>query len=162
METADKLTLDEVPEKGKDSNIRKYEIVVHGIKGTSNSLFASEIGKKAEKLEHAAVERDLEYIYKHNPELINDVLKLTEEISKVLKEVEDDNPKPLKNKPDPALLSDIIAGCKVFSINSVNAAIEKLEEYQYETDNELVGWVRENIKTMKFKEIADKLSDYIK
>jgi len=43
-------------------------------------------------------------------------------------------------------------------MNNVDEAISELEAFVYETDGELVGWLRENAELSNFDEIVERLS----
>ena len=124
-------------------------------------FFANEIGKKAKELEKAAIAGDLKYIKKHNAAFIKKAQKLIDDIDKMLKDIDSDNPKPKKDKPEDTVLSEMIAACEIYSMSGVNKAMEKIDSFQYESDDGLVDWLQENVKLMKFTEIAEKLSALI-
>ena len=67
------------------SGLVDYEIIVHGIKGSSYGICANEMGKQAEALEMAAKKGDTETILSANAGFILQMEKLLEEISKYLK-----------------------------------------------------------------------------
>ena len=141
-----------------EANLPDYRIAVHSIKGTSFSIFADEIGVKAKELEVAADAVDLTFINEQHPLFLEKVWKLVNDLEVILKEIEDNNPKPLKAKPDEAVLRELCEACKVFSMNGVNAAMEKIDEFEYNADDGLVEWLKEKVKLMKFMEIVEKLS----
>jgi hypothetical protein len=39
-----------------------------------------------------------------------------------------------------------------------NAAMTEIEEYQYDTDGDLVKWLRKNVDVVNFQEVAERLS----
>ena len=156
---ANTRSLFETLEDVSRENLRDYEISVHSIKGTSFSIFADETGKKAKELEEAAIEGNLDFIKKHNPGFLEELRAFVEQIETMLASIDDENPKPQKDKPDLDVLAELLAACKIFSMTGVNAAMEKIESYQYTSDDGLTQWLREKIKIMKFAEIAEKLNE---
>jgi len=138
-------------------NLDDYIVSVHGIKGSSNSIYAEIIGSKAEALEKAAKEGKIEYIIINNTVFIEAVEKLIHAISDILKLIDEENPKQKKDKPDRELLTMLLAACEAYDMDGVDAAIGKIEEYEYETDGGLTVWLRENVDQMNFVQIKEKL-----
>jgi len=76
----------------------------------------------------------------------------------MLKNVDAENGRPTKNKLDGAILSKLRTACEIYDVDGVNEAIAVIENYKYETDNELAIWLTENAKLTNFRQIVDKLS----
>jgi CheY-like chemotaxis protein len=144
-------------------NIASYRIKVHGIKGASYDIYAEQIGKKFEKLENAAVAEDVEYINKHNTSDIASARKLLAKIDALLQVVKEENPraesKPKKDLIADNLLIELSTACKSYDVSAAEQAMEDIEEYDYETDKELSGWLRENVDLINFAEIVERLDD---
>jgi signal transduction histidine kinase/CheY-like chemotaxis protein len=77
------LMLDKIRVFSAES-IKDYMITVHGIKGSSYGICANETGKRAEALEMAAKQEDIETILANNGEFIDETEKLVERISRFL------------------------------------------------------------------------------
>ena len=135
-----------------------YEIIVHGIKGSSWGICADEIAELAEKLEKAAGEGNYEYININNKNFIEITRKIITDIEKMLEEIHVIHRKPRKEKPDQELLEKLRDACINYEMNIVDEAITELEKYEYELDNELVVWLRQNVEQTNFDEIAEGLS----
>ena len=148
--------LDEI-EDVKEDNLVDYRIIVHGIKGTSYTIFADQIGKTAEGLEKAAKAGDFSYIEMHNQLFIESTRKFIAELDVFLSTMNSENVKPKKDKPDDEVLSKLLAACRSYDMDGVDAAIAEIGKYQYESDNGLVEWLLENVETLSFEEIARKL-----
>jgi CheY-like chemotaxis protein len=65
-------------------SIGEYTITVHGIKGASYGICATETGRQAEALEMAARRNDIENILANNQRFIGETEKLVERISRFL------------------------------------------------------------------------------
>ena len=76
--------LDQMREVTADT-LADYAIVAHGIKGSSLSICADELGHRAEKLEHAAKAGDYEYIRSNNEDVIKLAQNLIAQMSEMLK-----------------------------------------------------------------------------
>ena len=141
-----------------ESELADYTIKVHGIKGASYDIFAEQVGKNAEKLEKAAEAGDFNYISKHNPAFLNSVQKLIGNIESVIIAINTENPKPKKDHPESQLLLKLLAACKKYSMDGVNTVMTELEKYQYESDDGLVDWLRDQVDMTKFSRISERLS----
>ena len=140
-------------------NLKEYEIIVHGIKGSSRGIFAERLGNLAESLEKAASIGDYDYIIVNNKNLKDTTIKLVEDINEMVDEIDADNLKPVKGKPDGEVLNRLRQACQNYEMINVDAALDELEAFDYESDGELVVWLRENAEQMNFDEIIERLSD---
>jgi PAS domain S-box-containing protein len=141
-----------------EDRIGDYEIIVHGIKGVSFDIFAEELGKSAKALENAAKEGDFKYIALNNRPFIENAEKLITELAAVLSQIDADNPKPQKDKPDDEILSKLLAACKNYDMDGADNAMAEIEEYQYTSDGGLAVLLRDCVNVMDFQQIIDKLS----
>ena len=153
--------LDDI-ESVNEETLDSYKIKVHGIKGTSFDIFAEEIAKEAKDLEMAAKSGDYEFIKKNNPFFIENTRYLIFDIKDMLKNLDSENPRPVKDKPDKEVLLKLINACNDYDMDGADEAIAELENYQYESDNDLIDWLRNNIDSMHFEEIAERLSELCK
>ncbi|MCL2102073.1 MAG: response regulator, partial [Fibromonadales bacterium] len=146
-------------ENFNEAQLADYEIIVHGIKGASYDIFAEQIAASAKDLEKAAIIKDLGYINKHNPAFFEITRNFIYYIENMLSAIDAENPKPQKDKPDEKALSKLLAACKIYDIDEVDAAMAEIDRYQYVSDNGLANWLRENADIMNFTQIVEKLSD---
>jgi CheY-like chemotaxis protein len=135
-----------------------YAITVHGIKGSSRGILAESVGAKAEALEHAAKAGNFDFVRVNNPEFIEEAGKLIADLENMLGKVSAENPKPHKDKPDPAALKRLLTACSDYDMDEVDVAMAEIEGYVYESDQELVLWLREKVEQMNFPQIIEKLS----
>jgi len=142
-----------------EEQLANYAITVHGIKGSSRSICADTIGSAAENLEKAAKAGDFSYIKAHNNTFLKAAWKLIFDLEDLLSNINEINPKPVKNKPDEETLSKLLNACKTYNMDDVDDAMAEMEKYQYDADNGLASWLIDNIKQMNFKQIIEKLSD---
>jgi len=140
-------------------NLSGYTTAVHGLKGSSGGICAGEIADIAESLEKSSINNDYDHIIANNSILIAKTETLISEIEKILEEIDADNKKPKKSKPDPEILNRLLQACKDYEMSNVDAALEELEIYSYDSDNDLVVWLRENTELMNFDEIINRLSE---
>ena len=144
-----------------EDNLAHYAITVHGIKGSSRSIFADMAGDMAESLEQAAKAGDFDFVREHNPDFIKTVDDLIADIDDMLDKMASENPKPKKDRPDIETLSELLAACREYNMDGVDAAMEKVESFEYESGDELATWLRENVDQMNFAQIEERLSSSI-
>jgi CheY-like chemotaxis protein len=142
-----------------EENLADYAICVHGVKGSSNSIGAETVGAKAEALEHAAKAGDFAFVNANNGKFISMAQKFIEDLNALLQSAEAENPKPKKAEPDADTLGALRDACATFDANGAYEAIEELGRYEYESGAELVGWLKEKVDLMGFKEIHERLSE---
>jgi len=150
-----------IPDKEK---LNDYKIKVHGIKGASFDIFAEQVGSFAKNLEDAAGSGDFDLIVKQNPSFMDITYKLISDLDELfaeIKESKDGDSKPVKDKPDAELLSKLSTACSVYNLNEAEAVMEEIESYKYGSDDGLVDWLRENVDTMNFTAIVEKVSDHL-
>ena len=144
-----------------EDRLAEYKVKVHGIKGASFDIYAEQIGNDAEKLEEAAKVRDLGYIEKHNASFVEAVREFIDNIDDMLLAVNAEKPKkdfPLKDKINDESVSKLIAACKMYNMNEIDEAMAEIEKYRYESDSELVDWLRKNVDKMNYTQIVEKFS----
>ena len=96
---------------------------------------------------------------KHNGLFITVVRKLCADIEDLLETLNLDSLKPMKDKPDEDSLQKLISACIAYDMDEVDIAMEEITTYQYENDDGLVAWLKDNVNMMNFDEIVEKLSD---
>jgi len=139
-------------------NLDKYAIHVHGVKGSSYGISAFTVGHKAETLENAAKAGDFDFVCNNNNDFINSVETLMSNIVDILDEMKPRLDKPKKDKPDRELLAKLMAACTKYDMDEVNSLMAEIYAYEYESDDGLVPWLRENVSLTNFAEIREKLS----
>jgi len=148
-----------VVENASEDKLNDYKIKVHGIKGTSLDIFAEEIGSAAKNLEEAAKTGDFDFIVKHNPAFLEATGKMVSDIEDLLAKIEAENPKPEKDRPDADALAKLLAACKDFDMDGIDAAMALIEKYKYTSDDGLADWLRDNVDRMNIKQIVEKISE---
>jgi len=63
-----------------EESLAEYAKTAHGIKGSSRSVYAEEVGDAAEKLESAAKNGDLEYVAANNAAFVEQIRQLLHNI----------------------------------------------------------------------------------
>jgi len=152
--------LDDIETVSKDT-LNSYIIKVHGIKGTSFDIYADQIAKAAQYLEKAGKSGDLQFIMSNNQAFIKKARNLVSSIINLFKTLDSENQKPLKDKPDKDVLLRLLNACNEYDMDEADAAMADLEKFKYETDNDLVEWLRQNIVRSEFEQISEKISSLL-
>ncbi|MCL1815296.1 MAG: ATP-binding protein [Treponema sp.] len=139
-------------------NLADYAITVHGIKGSSHGIYADAIGAMAEALEKAAKAGDFDFVNANNPAFLEALRKLVADITEALSDDAAMEGRQKKDKPGLELLSRLLGACKNYDIEKLNAVMAEIESFEYESDDGLAAWLRENVDHLNYEQIIDKLS----
>jgi CheY-like chemotaxis protein len=137
----------------------EYATTVHGIKGSSYGICAHTAGKWAERLEAAAKREELEVILAENNDFIKMMERLLSDIRRYL-----DGPSQRKKArtklyaPDRKVLERILAAGKLFDVQAIERDVEKLEEHEYESGNDIVTRLRSCVDNLEYTEIQSLLT----
>jgi len=138
--------------------LAEYAITVHGLKGSCWGICAEPAGDQAEALEDAAKAGNFDFAIANNQLFIETMFTLIADIKVALRKNISPQDKPRKDKPDREALSKILAACKNYNITEANVSLKELEQFEYESDGELVSWLRENTEQMNCFEIVERLT----
>ncbi len=130
-----------------------YAIVAHGIKGSSYGIMARELGKIAEGLENAAKNGDIGAVKDGHSQLEKTANVLLDKLDRALPA--ENSGKPGASRPDPALLAELRDACRAFDMDRVDAAMEELESFKYESGGDLIRWLRSRVNSMEFEAVAE-------
>jgi len=141
---------------GDHADLTDYTITVHGIKGSSFGICAAEVGNAAAALEQAAREGNIDFILSNNAAFIETVRKLAVDIEEMLGKIPR-KIKQKKDKPDLDTLEKLLAACKAYDMDGVDAAMAEIENCEYTSSfgNDLAVCLRENINQMNFTQVQD-------
>ncbi|MDR1893458.1 MAG: response regulator [Spirochaetales bacterium] len=142
------------------SSIPNYTIEVHGLKGTCNAICAAPTAQLAKELELASKEGRTEFVQARHGELKQMALKLTGDLGKLLAAWDAAHPveeKEVRPSPDRELLSQLCGATGQFNSNLTEELLEKIEQYRYETDDDLVRWLRDQAENFDYDAIHRRL-----
>jgi signal transduction histidine kinase/FixJ family two-component response regulator len=134
-----------------------YAVKVHGIKGSSYGISAEPVGKHAKELEDAANGGNYDFVKAHNGAFIELAETLIRDLGELLAEIDAAAEKTVQKAPDPKLLAAILKASRDYDIDALDRSIAELERYSYESEGELVEWLREQIGKSAFEEIEKRL-----
>ena len=134
-----------------------YIVAVHGVKGSSRGICAEMVGTVAETLEMAAKSGEIGFVLDNTPDFLQTVDKLITDIENYVRAVAEESPKPKRDRPDAETLAELLAACDSYDMDGVDAAMAKIEDYEY--DDGLADWLRENVDQMNFEQMTEKLKE---
>lgn len=140
-------------------DLEGYAIIVHGFKGSSYGVCATEAAHMAEKLEYAAKAGDYVEVAANNGRMIKFVEKFTGRLKELL-DVPSENTARKQSAPfpDKTLLGEALNAARRFNTSRLERIISDLEQYDYETGGELVTWLREQNEKLDYDAIVEKLA----
>jgi PAS domain S-box-containing protein len=145
-----------------ENTLPKYNVSVHGLKGSSANIGAESIREQAFELEKISREGNLQGVWALNGKLIADTKLVIANIEAWLKQYDaSKEKKPVRKAPDRELLKQLRQSCKKYDIRGADKILSVLESSDYEQDADLVSWVRNQIEISNFTEAAQKLEEVL-
>ena len=144
-----------------EETLADYAIHIHGIKGSSYGIEAREIGEQAEELECAAKAGNFQLVSQSTPFFVENAKKLLRTLSSLLEtnmDMEDTGEKPSRHAPNEILLDKMEKAAANFKIDELEEIMKSLECFKYETQAELLIWLREKVNQMEFTAIHERLA----
>jgi hypothetical protein len=108
-------------------------------------------------MEHAAKAGNLALVQAENDGFIAAAEQFIADLKGVLDILEEKRQKPQKAAPDPVLLARVREAAEHYDMGEIETIMEELEQCRYESDTDLVPWLREQIDKAEFEEIAVRL-----
>ncbi|MDR3214401.1 MAG: response regulator [Azoarcus sp.] len=143
-----------------EQTLADYAITIHGIKGSSYGIEARVVGKQAEELEHASKAGNLEFVLQNNPSFIEAAEALLARLDALQggDAATDNGDRPARQTPDDDLLTRMKEAAADFRIDVMEETMTALESFRYETQAELIAWLREQVDKMEFAAIQERLA----
>jgi len=139
----------------------KYNVSVHGLKGSSANIGAETIRETAFELEKISKEGNLQGVWALNGKLIADTKIILSNIKAWLEQYDaGKEKKPVQKAPDKELLKRLRVTCESYDIKGADKILSILESSDYEKDGDLIQWVRDKIENSDFIEAAQRLKEY--
>ena len=140
-------------------NLADYAVTIHGLKGAIRAIFAETAGNMADALEKAAKASDFLFISMNNQDFIDTVDELIVYLETILRKIDDENPKPVKDTPDKETLAKLLAACGNYDMDGADAVMAELEQFEYQSGNDLISCLRGYLDEADFAHIIGTLSD---
>jgi signal transduction histidine kinase/DNA-binding NarL/FixJ family response regulator len=152
-------TFDAEKIRAHPESLHDYVVTVHGVKGSSYTLCAESVGKKAEALEAASRANDIEKVLDGNEALIMEASALIDAIKGFLRDVGAVQEKPVQPKPDGILLARLKEACKSFDIDEIDEITEEIDRYEYEQAEGFADWVKAQVLVMKLDAVTTRIDE---
>jgi len=146
---------------GSDGDRTNYQITVHSIKGSCASISANLLAGLAKNLEDAAAANNWDFVTENNAPFIATAGRLISDLEAMFALIDSQSAKQKKEKPDTEVLKKLKSACESYDMDAVDSAMDELTGYSYESDEDLIDWLHENIEKMNFTEIIERLTDYL-
>jgi HPt (histidine-containing phosphotransfer) domain-containing protein len=146
--------------------IDEYMVKVHGLKGSCYGISAMTLGDEAKALEFAAKAYEWDKIEQGNPPLIANVYELIDQLQAIVDKSErlalvDADPRPIIEKPDAALVRELLTATQTFDVVAMGEIIEKLDLVRYSSDAKLVANLKEQLTNFRYDLIEDKATELL-
>jgi PAS domain S-box-containing protein len=147
-----------------ESTLSEYAVTVHGVKGSCYGICADEAGRMAETLELSAKSGDFARVIAGNETFIGKAEELLSQLSALAKSADDvckaaESGKNALPSPDRALLAKMLEASQNYDIDAMQAVMDELEQYKYESGGELITWLKERLVNFGYEEISEKLEE---
>ncbi|MDR1731595.1 MAG: response regulator [Synergistaceae bacterium] len=144
-------------------NLEDYVITVHGLKGASYGIRADATGRRAESLEQAARAGHFEMVRAGNVSFVATVKDLLSRLEELLAGISSESTRGRERVagPDSALLTELLEACKHYKSLLMEEILTELERYEYETGNELIQWLREQLNALEYETIRERLENLL-
>ena len=113
-------------------DVKDFTIRVHALKSSSRQIGALELGDRAEALEKAGKNEDIDFIKANTDELLDKYKELIDSLSHVFPESEDDADLPLISDEDlKALLEKLKTACDDFDMDAMDEIGKEIKEHSW-------------------------------
>jgi CheY-like chemotaxis protein/nitrogen-specific signal transduction histidine kinase len=137
----------------------EYAIEAHSVKGSSYSIGSEEIGRMAAELEAAAKAGNFAAVAEKNGVFLARARELIERLSSLLRNLAP--AKELRTAPDMDTLAAMLEASAKYDTNAMMRAMEELDKYSYETETEIVDWLRKQTENLEYGLVRKRLEAYL-
>ena len=134
-------------------------ISAHGLKGSCASICADQLRAMAAEMESSARKGDFDRFLTFLDSCLKDVEQLVNDINAWFDAYDARRENPRRYAPDSETLAHLKRCCQSYDMSGIDEAMEELESFSYETDADLVAWLREKIDKMELDEVVERLSE---
>jgi signal transduction histidine kinase/DNA-binding NarL/FixJ family response regulator len=154
--------LDKLRQVAKET-LPEYAVAVHGLKGSSYGICADTVGKMAEELESAAKKGDIETVAVKNGDLIREAEALLSNLRSLWEATPAEGGEKERRKSAPAvpLLRELREYCIRYNVTGMERVLSELERYTYESQGDLVDWLRKQVDDLEYGRILERLETVV-
>ncbi|MBR1477662.1 MAG: response regulator [Lachnospiraceae bacterium] len=153
--------IDEIRGFYESGDTKNYTIKVHALKSSARTIGAAAFGERAQLLEHAGKDNDLEYIKAHNDAFLEEYLAYKELLSGVFTDKESDIYKPEAGATImKEAYREIYEGADSMDFDRMDGIFKKMEKYRIpKKDAEIFTKIKDAAGRFEYDEILSLLSD---
>jgi hypothetical protein len=101
----------------------------------------------------------MDYVLANNKIFLSEVDRLVAGIREQLSPKGRVDERPWATAPDPTILAKLATACAAFDMDGVEKALGELDAYRYDSQSQLVAWLKEKALSVSFDEMAARLKD---
>ncbi|MDR2386498.1 MAG: response regulator [Deltaproteobacteria bacterium] len=146
-------------------NLTTFAINVHGFKGACAGICANKVAALALAQEMAAKKPDLEAVIEQNEDFIAAAEILIRELAILLRNFptfKDEKTREVRPSPDLDTLESLIEACQSFKNSEIQKHLKALENFEYQTDSDLIDWLREQADNIEYDSIIKRIGEYVR
>ena len=136
-----------------------YAITVHGLKGSSLGIGATEVSRLTAMLEHAAKNGHLDAVLAGNEAMLATAEALLADLETSLEKLERDAAKSVARPLDTTILQQLLDAISAFDIVGMDTALAKLKQAEYGElgDADLVRWLNDQAERLRYDALTERL-----
>jgi CheY-like chemotaxis protein len=142
------------------NSLPDYAIRAHGLKGACNSICAKEAAGLASELEKAAKAGDIDFVCANHGKFEKTLNTILENLKAILAEWDAMAPtreKEQRQEPDRELLARLKEAAEFFDTAKIDEIVNELEEYRYESGEELIQQLRRQADNFDYLAMLESL-----
>ena len=143
------------------SNLEDYANLAHDVRSGASGIGAPDIEQRAIVLEKAAKSGDEQAVLQSNSAFIIKTEALIRDLEAMLDMFTPHGEKGQRGEPEKALLAALLRACRRYDLLAMDATMIELERYTYVSHQDLVEWLREQIDTLEYDNIRERLEDLL-
>ncbi|MCR4807122.1 MAG: DegV family EDD domain-containing protein [Lachnospiraceae bacterium] len=147
-------------------DFKNYTIKIHALKSSSRLAGIPELGDRAEQLEAAGKEDNIDYIREHHEGFLEDYRKYGKAIAGALEEkaAAEEKKRPDKPEADPFLIETVyeylLEGARAMNLSAIEDVMEEIAPYKIPvSDSERFARIREKIDKLDYDGIIETITE---
>jgi hypothetical protein len=100
----------------------------------------------------------MDFVSNNNKDLVNAAGLLILNIQETLDEAALRYARQKKARPDDEMLARLLEACSKYDMDGVDSVMTMIDAFDYDDDDGLAVWLRENVALTNFVQIKDRLS----
>lgn len=146
----------------QEERVHEYTIEVHALKSAAKLIGAMELSKQAEYLEACGKEENIAEIHQKTPQLLQLYESYTEALASYVRKKEDKKKLGLSEEVCRKKIEQLATFLEDFDIDSADAMIEELSEYEYQEEFQTVfEKLKAAVENVSYEEAEQIIREYL-